>query len=369
MALSSDTPSGGRITIRWWRALFPDYQRPADVPGQWRDLLSACRHGTLAAIREAMIGITVPDHIDRDAMFEYFCLHCPLVAAQWWWSLGGVSQHHDGVFRRACGSGLLETAQWVWSLGAPSHSETVGKAFHLACRHGHLEVARWLWSLGQPGDHQARTDILTEGVQGGYPDLVRWQYSLGVNHPSVGSRAFVAACRNGQLETAQWLYSLGHDQWEGVDYRALLSACGHGHLPVVQWLSTQVPEVTERFCARLFSCACGHGRLEVAQWLHSLGQDIPPGAYQESFCAACGRYNLELVEWLYSLGGIDHRAQDDLAWQMACRARSREAICFLIDLGLPEEVLENHMYSDDNGPVIEARVRFWRQKSARSVCQ
>ena len=79
-------------------------------------------------------------------------------------------------------------------------------AFYWSCTFGHLEVAKWLYSLDYINIHLFHASV------GCFRHLivVKWLYSLDINIHSNKEYAFCWYCKNGNLEVAQWLYSLGN---------------------------------------------------------------------------------------------------------------------------------------------------------------
>jgi hypothetical protein len=132
---------------------------------------------------------------------------------------------------------------------------------------------------------------------------------------------FLKSCKDGNLEMAQWLYSLDNDNIiNSYKYKdeIISDVCENGHLEVAQWLF-YIGYPIENIS---FIRACQRGHLEVAQWLYSLGVDIHSNS-NKSFCYACRFGKLEIAQWLWSLGGFDKEKGFD---------------CYLVNKNTPQPI-------------------------------
>ena len=112
-------------------------------------------------------------------------------------------------------------------------------------------------------------------------------------------KAFASECKEGHLELAQWLVSLGGVDIHAYDEGAFRGACYNGHLELAQWLVSLGG--IDIHANEAFRWACGNGHLEVAQWLVSLG-GIDIHIYNDiAFCWARNNGHLKVAQWLVSL--------------------------------------------------------------------
>lgn len=107
---------------------------------------------------------------------------------------------------------------------------------------------------------------------------------------------FAVTCYYGQLEVAQWLYSIIPSINVSVDDEfPFRSACEHGHLKVAQWLHSIKPTLnvsTEKEYA--FRRACRNGHLDIAQWLLEIQPTIKVSDnYVHHY------FGLKVRQWLY----------------------------------------------------------------------
>jgi hypothetical protein len=157
--------------------------------------------------------------------------------------------------------------------------------FQSLCKSGNLEVAQWLYSLGCVNIHACNNIAFKYACSCGHLEMTQWLYSLGVSIHTYVNRAFREACVDGHLEMSQWLYSLGN-----VDI----------HLDN-NWV---------------FHLACVNGHLEISQWLYSLGCIYKDTEY--SFWRTCYKGHLDVAQWLYSFGGVNIHERDEFKWKYRC---------------------------------------------------
>ena len=81
-----------------------------------------------------------------------------------------------------------------------------------------------------------------------------------------------------------------------------------------------------------FEFACCHGNLQLAQWLYSMGNvDIHYGD-EFVFREVCARGYLEIAKWLFSLGAVDIHARQDLPFRWALHNNQSEMMGWLCSL-------------------------------------
>jgi hypothetical protein len=122
---------------------------------------------------------------------------------------------------------------------------------------------------------------------------------------------FEQACRFGDFELVQWMYSRN----EGIIQRILDDEDEINHL--------------------LFISVCRRGHLDIARWLHSfedfnaiLNDDI----FNIAFIHCAERGRLEVMEWLYSLGCIDISRNDYEVYTLAEENEQTEVVDWLTDI-------------------------------------
>ena len=122
-----------------------------------------------------------------------------------------------------------------------------------ACEQGHLNIAQWLF------EHGAAADIRTTHLEGETP--------------------MMSACKWGNLAVAKWLFEVG----AAVDIRTqdecgwtpMMAACRVGHLDTAKWLfevgaaaDIRVKDVDGE---TPMWAACNWRRLDTAKWLFEVG--------------------------------------------------------------------------------------------------
>jgi hypothetical protein len=130
--------------------------------------------------------------------------------------------------------------------------------------------------------------------------VAQWLFNLDgvVDIHAENDSAFLEACRNGHLTTAQWLYSLGDIDIHFRNDLPFQAACGHGHLSIAQWLCNLGGIDIHRQDDSAFRYACLNNYLVVAQWLYSLEGEISITTLQSCLKSVS---NYQVRSWLQSI--------------------------------------------------------------------
>jgi hypothetical protein len=159
-----------------------------------------------------------------------------------------------------------------------------------------------------------------------------------------GTTAFQWACRQGYLDTAQWLLASPQAYVDPHNFHdfAFRGACEHGHLAVAQWLVGLQGVDVHGFGEAAFRAACRNGHLAVARWLVSLGAVDVHAEDEEAFTGAVYHDHLEVAQWLCSLGVVVATSTLVKLAQQAIHSNHRGMLQWL----LQRPCMNVHLYGD-----------------------
>lgn len=151
---------------------------------------------------------------------------------------------------------------------------------------------------------------------------------------------FESACKEGNLNVADWLYRTSLSNGAAIDIHKndeyiFRYACNNGHKNIAEWLyelsETEGTAINIHIIDEApFRYACENGHLEVAEWLYCLSVTkntvINIHARDEfAFRYACYYGHKNVAEWLYSISQInsyhviDIHTHNNHAFKTACR--------------------------------------------------
>jgi hypothetical protein len=173
----------------------------------------------------------------------------------------------------------------------------------------------------------------------------------------MAEKAFVAACKGGHLQTAQWLYGIRPPRKQkGTEWKrqALLRACEGGHLSVVAWLwcsGMSLADVRADSVAAL-RLACAGGHVATAQFLWGLGLTLGDlrGEIHGMMVAMLGLRDPTVAAWAVSVGfKFDHT--DAYIIERACLIGSLPVLEWMISMGatrasMRHVAFRNHLSRD-----------------------
>lgn len=205
----------------------------------------------------------------------------------------------DDIFKLICEIGLLKLAKHWISFYDIDINKIANTYINDCCKNNHLELAQWLYSLFENIKINNINNTIEQCCKFGFIDTVMWLFSLKDQNIIINNDMFTAACSNGYLELAKWLYSSG--KINIPDY-IFGSVCSHGHLDIAKWLYSIVNDINIHYIENYtFDRVCGNGHLDVAKFLLSI-YNINIHVNNDSVFKNCIHENqLEVIKWLYSL--------------------------------------------------------------------
>lgn len=216
-------------------------------------LVKAASKGELAIVEGFVRGFAIANE-DVTAAFHWACQegHTPVakVLAAYPGFDAVATLCSGNTFDRTCHYGRVETAEWLireFNLVAVVDENKAFELFERAV-FDNKSIAELLWREFKisPGRIRARGNWLFHKLCGeGRTSMATWIKEIaGITRDDVlnvtyGDSSFVVACRNGHLDTAQWLFigfamTLADTQAENK--LAVRVACKNEHPYVVHWL-------------------------------------------------------------------------------------------------------------------------------------
>lgn len=205
------------------------------------------------------------------------------------------------------------------------------------------------------------------------------------NDPDIND-GFRIACKYGELETIQYIYSKSKKriQVSDINYWAFRIACRNGHLHIAQQLYAWYPDINLHILDEdPMRAACEKGSIDLAMqlwdWGLDCGKPINLHVQDESiFRTCCIRNHLSLAKMIWGWSGesinlrsknddffricaefgylefmkqllnwspeIDIHTQDDMAFKLACKYGQYEIVRFLVNL---DEKMDVHMHDEE----------------------
>ena len=111
--------------------------------------------------------------------------------------------------------------------------------FENICENGNLEIAQWLYSLGTIDIHANNDFPFRFACKYGHTEIVKWLHSLGgIDIHMDDDFPYRYACQEGHLEMVQWIYSMGNIDVEERDSLCFRGANWTGKIEIIKWLSS-----------------------------------------------------------------------------------------------------------------------------------
>lgn len=212
-------------------------------------------------------------------------------------------------FQKACEHGHINIARLIYLSHKVDITLNHDYAFRLACKNGHLETIQFLQDINRRNSEKININTFDEF-------------------------AFRCACIGGHIEIVRLIYQWAKLEGKSINItihhdQAFRWSCARGHLEVVKQLYEWEPSIIEHSFNLLlnenaFQLACEYGHLEVANQLLIWKPDINIHSDDEkAFRKACANGHLHVAQRLYTVGeygthSVNIHACGEEAFRKAC---------------------------------------------------
>ncbi len=198
--------------------------------------------------------------------------------------------------------GLYECAEWLFL----KHPELINikvfnECMNRICYQGQVEKAKWFLDIKPEfielyDYHQIYRNVIASNNV----EIASWFYSIKPDIQSPFVR-FEEISAERPLEMVQWYYHTYGENIKNEDFtHAILKACKKGQLEIAQWLYSMRPTIKHDFEA-YFQFACKNGYMDIVEWIMSVNPDTDITQRKEYvFTYGCRRGSFETIKWLYS---------------------------------------------------------------------
>lgn len=242
---------------------------------------------------------------DTEYAFKYGAKSGNLNVAKWAFeSRLDAGLLHDfslyaSVFELSCEFDNLNIAQWLHQTLTESnlsfHNKILHSAFVLACKNGNMNVIKWLRNICPI--------VLVDSHE-----------------------AFELSCINGHEIVAKWLIQIGAVSNKHVN-ETFVKTCKKGQLACAKLLMQF--DINDN--DKAFICACQNGHLQTAEWLYTIGK-LSESTYNDAFIGTCRKGFYAIAVWLYSLGFVNFRINDDCVFKYSCMNKHADIAIWLANL-------------------------------------
>ena len=251
----------------------------SDLSDRNKLFIQSCYYGDLSIVKYILSRYDIDTHAENDLAFTFACRQGHLDICKLLYMLDGVN----------VSTSYYEEEDETLDDDAP---------LILACKYGHFDVVNYLIQTNKVNVSEF---AFKTACVNGYLDVAQLLYDHGkINIHADNDCIFYDCCEEGHLEIIKWLCSLD----EFIVTTPITLAASNGHLNVIKYLCNQYPDYDiHENEDNVFRYCCFCGQLEIAQWTYSLDDTINISEYyHELFRQCCYRHNnLHIVKWVYDL--------------------------------------------------------------------
>jgi hypothetical protein len=307
--------------------------------------------------------------------FETACVNGHLHICKWIYEHNSTFYEHKDInhlFTTVCSCNNFNIVKWLYETFPRIN---IDDGFKTSYMYGYENICKYLYSLDNDVIERVNIPEIFQSVhRTNHTKLYDWLYDLAPNkidekllkkeydqafycndltkckwiYKRIGKiedikDKFKYACKFGDLNIAQWIYSVDPSIKSCINDSILWSVCYNGHTDLFKWLLNICPKIDILYNHRLISIACERNILSIVEFIYEYylvakeewenlsfwKRMITTSDYysfyeriDEIFCEACNKESLDTCKWLLKLKPklkmntkwLDRNVDDIMIW-------------------------------------------------------
>lgn len=198
-----------------------------------------------------------------------------------------------------CNTNDIIKAKIIYMKGHIDIHDNNENIFMTCCKNGQLELAQWIYSLGELDNYENEAFKITS--VNGHLAIMQWLYSLGNINMIAINYAFKQSCYKGYFLVVKWILGMKLEI-ENID-KIFEMTCYNGQLDVAKYIYDKYKSNcinTELIINDLIRLCCTTKHTNIIKWLCTL-YEIETSMLVYIFNTSCNSGNIDLVEYIFNL--------------------------------------------------------------------